>query len=423
MSERPAPGRRDQADARTYLRQHGLERALDGARAQVERLGRVGGTVPLGELATDEASALSGLLATVPRRSRPRPGRPFRLPVRDLDRALAATRFRLSLLEALELVGPPLDPRPQRRARERAAAEATWAAALAHPLCRREPAARAWVEQLRDTGGLARTAGAEGAILLTQALDLGERLPSEPPLERTRLATEVAGDPHALDEHRPLSRLLLGQLALRAGEARPRIALERRALWQGFGVLSDPASADVLTLGLRPRPLGPLAEALAGLAGWHFRLTVGQLGRERLRFTPGAEVFVCENPTVLTAAEAHHGARCRPLVCIDGWPSSAAWALLEALVTDGARLRYHGDFDWDGVRIAALLRSRFGARPWRFDAASYRAGIARHPERTRPLDGREAKDDAQPELVAAMREHGRELHEQAVLDDLLRDLA
>lgn len=413
---------RGYADAAAYLGRPGLRRALVGARSQVERLGRVGGTVGLDALSLEEASALSGLLGSLRRRSRPRAGQPFRLVVGDLDLALRKTRYGLSLPDALELVGPPLDPRPQRRARERAAAEAMWASALTDPLCRREPGARAWVQRLQERGTLARIAGADAEGLLAQALDLGGRLPSSPPIERTRLAAELGGDPHALDEDRPLSRLILSQLALRAGEVRPGVAVERRALWERFGVVTDPASADVLTVGLRPLQGGPLAQAVILLAGRHFRLTLGQLTGERLRFAPGVEIFICENPTVLTEAEKRHGARCPPVVCTDGWPSSAAWTLLEALVADGACLRYHGDFDWEGVRIAVLLRDRFGALPWRFDAGSYRAGVARHGRRTRPLDGRPPKEDAHPELVAAMREAGRELHEQAVLDELLADL-
>ncbi|MGH3032100.1 MAG: TIGR02679 domain-containing protein, partial [Gaiellaceae bacterium] len=262
MTENPV--RNEAAD---YLGQPGLQRALSGARTQVERLGRVGGTVVLSELSAPEASTLAGLLASLRRRDRPRSGRPFRLPARDLDRALRATRFGLTLPEALELVGPPLDPRPQRRARERAAAATAWKAALEHPLSRREPEVRAWVELLRDRGTLRRTADAEGMALLERALDLGQRLPSAAPIERTRLATELTGDPHALDDDRTLSRLMLAQLAVRAGVSRPAVALERRALWQRFGVTGDPASADVLTIGLRPQPLGPLARSLLLLSG------------------------------------------------------------------------------------------------------------------------------------------------------------
>src|SRR5205823_12571434 len=112
----------------------------------------------------------------------------------------------------------------------------------------------------------------------------------------------------------PLTRLMLAQLAFRAGTRRPEVAVERRALWQLFGVTSDPASADVLTLNLHPRPNGPLAKALRLMEGRHFRVTVGQLTQEPLEFDPGIEVFVCENPTVLTAAETLLGTACPPVV-------------------------------------------------------------------------------------------------------------
>jgi uncharacterized protein (TIGR02679 family) len=405
-----------------YLAQPALQRPLAAARAQVERLGRVGGTLQLDELAEDEASALAGLLATLARRNRPRPGRPFRLPLCDLDAALQATGFALSLAEALELVGPPLDLRPQRRARERAAADAAWDAAHRHPLCLRDERARAWLESLRERGSLARTPDSAGTALLRRALDLGDRLPRDPPLERTRLAAELTGDPHALDDDRPLSRLVLSQLAARAGRPRATVAVERRALWQLFGVTTDPASADVLALGLRPLARGPLARSLLLLRGHHFRLTVGQLAWEPLRFARGGDVFVCENPTVLTAAEDRLGVGCPPLVCTSGWPNAATWTLLEVLRETGARLHHHGDFDWDGVRIAALLRERFGTQPWRFDSVSYCEGIERYRDQTRPLDGRPARAEADPALVAAMHEAALELHEEAVLDDLLGDL-
>lgn len=49
--------------------------------------------------------------------------------------------------------------------------------------------------------------------------------------------------------------------------------------------------------------------------------------------------------------------------------------LLERLVSNGADSRYHGDFDWAGIRIAQGLRSRVHWTPWRFAADDYRAGL------------------------------------------------
>lgn len=432
-----ATGRDADAAAHEYLDQDGLRRPLALARGRMERLGRPGGTVELEALSEEEASALGGLLGSLRRRRRPRAREPFRLALADLDAALRRSCFELPLERALALVGPPLEPLAARRERERELVDAFWREASAHPLCALEPAARAWVERLRATGALARAArslpaaasGSATALppmraLLRDALDLGARLPAAPPIERGRLACQaLGGDPHALDEGRALAGLLLGQLAARAGAERPREARERRRLWERFGVLTDPVSADVLTLGLRPLPRGPLASALGLMAGRHFKLTLGQLAAEPLRFEAAGRVHVCENPAVIVAAEARLGRACAPLVCVGGWPSSAADALLAGLVEQGAELRYHGDFDWEGVRIGALVRRRYGARPWRYDAASYRTALAAQAERVQRLEGRPSTSGPDAELAAAMLECGGGLQEEAVLDDLLEDLA
>ena len=447
-----------EAAAREYLGQAGLRRPLAHARERMEQLGRPAGTVALTALSEEEASALGGLLGSLRRRRRPRVHQPFRLPLADLDEALRNSRFELPLERALALVGPPLEPLAARRAREQDAKDAFWTEAFAHPLCAREPSVRAWVERLRATGALARAAGPGGTpgpppaerapqasgpppagrapqasgpavlremrALLRDALEIGAGLPATPSIERGRLACQaLGGDPHGLDDGRPLAGLLVSQLAARIGMERPREARGRRDLLKRFGVLTDPVSADVLTLGLRPLPHGSLAQSLNLMAGRHFKLTLGQLAGERLRFELPGLVSVCENPSVLVAAEAQLGPRCAPLVCIGGWPSTAADALLTELSDQGAELRYHGDFDWEGVRIAALIAQRYGARPWRFDAAGYRAASASHPGSVQSLQGRPPVAGVDPDLVAAMLAGRGGLQEEAVLDELVEDLA
>lgn len=78
----------------------------------------------------------------------------------------------------------------------------------------------------------------------------------------------------------------------------------------------------------------------------------------------GAEVFVCENPTVLEAAADRHGAASRPLVCTFGFPSHAAWELLTGL--GDVRCHVRADGDAVGWRIVNQLRDRLpGAFTWR----------------------------------------------------------
>nr|WP_241672280.1 DUF2399 domain-containing protein [Streptomyces sp. IB2014 016-6] len=73
------------------------------------------------------------------------------------------------------------------------------------------------------------------------------------------------------------------------------------------------------------------------------------------------------------------------------------------------------------MRIATALRRSVPWRPWRYNAAHYRAAVVRvagAPD----LAGSPAETPWDPALAAALAEHGARVEEEAVLDDLLADL-
>jgi uncharacterized protein (TIGR02679 family) len=102
--------------------------------------------------------------------------------------------------------------------------------------------------------------------------------------------------------------------------------------------------------------------------------TLRQLSRETLTFPP-QNVFVCENPPVVSAVAEALGPHARPLVCGGGWPNTAVSVLLDQLGASGCQLRYQGDFDAEGVRIGEYVRRRHGATSWRFDTRTYAAAL------------------------------------------------
>ena len=53
--------------------------------------------------------------------------------------------------------------------------------------------------------------------------------------------------------------------------------------------------------------------------------------------------------------------------------TAAALTLLRHLHDRGATLRYHGDFDWGGLRIATTLLRHVPFRPWRYSTPDYLA--------------------------------------------------
>jgi uncharacterized protein (TIGR02679 family) len=131
-------------------------------------------------------------------------------------------------------------------------------------------------------------------------------------------------------------------------------------------------------------------------------------------------VYVCENPNIVAIAADRLGARCAPLICTDGMPAAAQRTLLTQLARAGARLLYHGDFDWPGLRIANLVIRSFRAEPWRLGAGDY----AEHADSTtgQSLAGAPAAASWDASLAPAMQARGLAIPEEAVAAALLEDL-
>jgi hypothetical protein len=87
---------------------------------------------------------------------------------------------------------------------------------------------------------------------------------------------------------------------------------------------------------------------------------------------------------------------------------------------DGARLRYHGDFDWAGLTIGNFVMREFGAEPWRFGTADYLSASADHEIALRREDRVMARWDDR--LTGAMSERRVVVHEEGVVETLLMDL-
>jgi uncharacterized protein (TIGR02679 family) len=278
-----------------------------------------------------------------------------------------------------------------------------------------------WLAEL-DRGLGARLHGRGELHLVPTAARVLARLPAgELPLPA--LAAAVTGDTKAL-AGTPLESLVLRGLAARAGEPRPVTAAERRALWESVGVVPDDLASQVLVLGLPVAADGPLGGWLAEAArvGLPFRVTLHQLARAPLTVAAPQVVSVCENPAVLRAAAERFGSAAAPLVCTEGRPSVACLRLLAALRAGGCQLRYHGDFDWSGLRIAASLLSDQGAVPWHLGTADYLAAVASVEGERPALRGAPAASPWDPQLAEAMAQHGVVIHEEDVLERLLADL-
>jgi uncharacterized protein (TIGR02679 family) len=288
--------------------------------------------------------------------------------------------------------------------------------------CENEPVLSRWLTHVHGSGLLARLSGKMPDVadaLAQRIVALRARLPTA--ISLAELAVQLTGDAHALDAGTPLGTLALHLLASLIGTPVAEHAAGRREAWQRVGVSCDDLSASVLILNLDAHGDSLTARMMRMYkeAGEPCRLTLRQLLADLPQLTPAdRKLYVCENPSIVNVVADRQGMRSPPLVCTSGQPNGAVHALLARLSKAGAELRYHGDFDWPGIEIANLIVTRHGARPWHMDAAAYESA----PKGV-PLDGAPVTAVWDPRLSAAMREVGRAVHEEAVLFELLNDLA
>jgi uncharacterized protein (TIGR02679 family) len=383
-------------------------------RRRLERGEPIAGTVTLAQATPQQRDAVARLLGR-----RPRDGATVSVRLDEVDAMLRRSGAHPDGLAAgvVALTGAV-----HNRAAVAAEAEAAWVAAFGalDAAVAERPELREWAAGLRSTGTVRRVARdpITAAELLEQLAAVLATLPTEPePVGR--FAERVLGSAHALDADRSLSGLVFGAARALGGVGDGEGAAWRREVWASVGLLRDELSSTVIALNLPATTDTPTGRMLAGMAGEPAVITLRQLRRPP-RLHGGRTVSICENPVVVAEAADRLGVTAGPLVCIGGQPGVAAMTLLRGLAEGGARLRYHGDFDWGGLRIGNVVFGRLPAEPWRFDAAAYRHAAAQGAGR--PLTGEPAACTWDPGLGEAMRSTGHAVEEERVLDELLADL-
>ena len=351
--------------------------------------------------------------------------------VRLVDAAFRNSGIASSLRDALErLDGPIIN-----LAGERLQSQTLWSDAInrcSHP---------GLAELLQNPTGigllkrLAKRDASAASQLCSRSEAVLRRLPANG-ITRSQLAAEVLGDAHGLDSGRATATLVLAvcrQSAApltvdqnddpvdeSASEDRQSSVLERdRDIWAKVGVLVNELARPVLFLNLPARE----AESYGRPPGEPAYASL----RVLLRSPPtwkvaNRKVYVCENANLLAIAADRWGTSCAPMVCIDGMPAAAQRCLLSQLASTGARLLYHGDFDWPGIRIGNHVMREHDAQPWRFRADDYEAALRAAPAIAQPLAGKVADAVWDPVLTKVMQHHRVSIAEEGLAASLLADL-
>ncbi len=272
------------------------------------------------------------------------------------------------------------------------------------------------------------------------------QLPTPPQFERLALfAQQISGDPHFLDANTTTGRLFLQALGDISQQANildindeeldkeasapqsPEQDQQRLLRYYEAGLLMDTISSNVAVAHLAyaedhtgtPDPLityagqRVLSLPLRQLLSWQ-------------RLDPATEnVYLVENPQVFERIiDATVDVT---LICTAGWPSIATIQLLNLLIASRPTitLYYSGDFDIQGIRIAAYFHTRYPqCQLWRFDADTYHAALhsqAKHLD-SHELAALHNLPDTFAPLLNAMQAEKQKAYQEGIVSLLIEDI-
>jgi uncharacterized protein (TIGR02679 family) len=243
----PAASNRNVEQLQALLGGEDLRRFMTRLRRRMTQGKSLTGKLQLNQATAGERSAIDKLMGRVPTN-----GSSLSIDLDRLASLLVHARACDSLDEAVVLMlGPVANERSLAEAKQREW-EQLWQTGR-RPL-QNNPAALAWIEDLRTSGLLKRfVAGDHQAAnaLLGQALSLVKRVPFAA-IRLAELAAATTGNSHSLDQGFPLAALVIRYARQLNAAAEWKTATSRRDAWESLGVLCDEVSGPVLVLTCAP---------------------------------------------------------------------------------------------------------------------------------------------------------------------------
>jgi uncharacterized protein (TIGR02679 family) len=322
----------------------------------------------------------------------------------------------IALVDALGTLGhPPAGRREANEARRDATLERRAGLdAAAAALLGDQPWVTGWRDAAWTDGLFARRTAGEVTTTVSRVAGVLARAGSG--RSRTEVAAHLLGDAHALDSSTRLAALVTRALVARDGPA------DERTAWDRAGLPLDLVSAPVLGWGLPLTGAGPVAGAARAMTvgGLPLHLSVVALRASPLTVPMGASILVVENPRLVEAAAQRRLPAA--VLCTNGNPTTAPSLAITQLAASGARLRYHGDIDAPGLAMTGRARDA-GCAPFRMSAQDYLDALAdaRVAGVELPRDPAAAPPTPwDPELGVAFDEHRAVVHQERVMDAVLR---
>ncbi len=427
------------AEARNYFQgEEGLQRFLQASIEKYTKLGRLGGTVYLKRLSSEEQKSLGAFF-----KQDLIGEEEARFSMKQFVKILGQTRFAgldpVSILEAY--AGKPLLTHQEKQRYFQEGKERVWEELMAtfpYPHCKE------WLEHIKNKGvgsGVAHgyySKDPEGfkedmrnvlkalSSLPEEKVNIYERLPL--------FATRITGDPHGFDSSSRAGRLFLNALKFlknpsgSISPSKPLCPTEYISqTLEEFNLIRDDLNNFVICTGFRGEGPGGRVLAAAQQEGAVLNLPLCEVVRLTACYPHSCkEAFVVENPAVFsTLINYYKGSMMPPLLCSNGQFHLATLIFLQCLEEQGINIYYSGDFDPEGLQMAQNFLERFPGvgHLWRMDTETYQS----FPQRILLPEHRLQKLKsishlALQEVAAFLRASKKAVYQEQIIPLLQKDL-
>ena len=413
-----------------YFRKRPVYRKLFAkVRSKYESLGHFGGTVTLTGLSVQEKQELGGFLQKDYTENKT-----VSVSAASLEKALKSSRFaRLDWEEILEAYyGEALVGKKEQKLFETKRCEDFWGSILES--CANDSASEFLREVLMQKK--------EGYLFLIQQYkedkeelkkllkNFTEAVTALAVLKETGkkellpvFAAASTGNPHYFDEGTTAEKLLSLYLRWRF-DTEKQVGLSKaeykKKLYFEAGILKDELSNDVLVYGIRAwRKDGSVHEGIDGFFRCRevMKLTLKTLGSLEVISGTEKHVYVVENPSVFSSLLDKYPDS--TFVCGNGQLTLAVFVLLDKLAEHHI-LYYAGDFDPEGLQIAANIKYRYKEKVvlWNYRPElyeKYSSDVILNERRLKKLEKIEERE--LKEIKELMRSRKRAAYQETMLEE------
>mgnify|MGYP001203880952 FL=1 len=408
------------------------DKLFEAFRKKYESLGRIGGTVPIGNFSKNELEEIGKFFGL--------PGEQLEMKgsisLRAFEKQFEYTRFSSVTLKQLldSYFGERLiSNKEQRMIREASLREYLLEQQVQYPQL------AFWLqfllEQKREGRWIVQIAEQENTRF-NMLLELLNRAFNTLPQQAERLpmfSQRITGDPHAFDLQTDLGRMFIHLLSVhRAGLEEgtmmeiPVSTEEINELLEQYHIYRDDLLNFVTCANL-------VAETAAGL----HPVWKAAVKEQTVQIVPlrelvslvsaypmeGDVVWVVENSGVCATLLDYKPDA--PIICTNGQFTLATWLLMDLLVKNACKLYYAGDFDPEGLGMAQRLLDRYSdsVHLWHMNKAGYRKTKPSKElsnERLEKLKG--ITDDGLLEVAEEMKLVGKAGYQEALVDWMMEDM-